>query len=179
MSLKNTTKEFKNYFISKYNYTTIKNFPRIEYMNYNLVLNYKQKNKYFLFINMVLMLIFYNTNMKTRFLFKTSQTNILELSLKSEHLIFSFIENFIYIYFPQIDSFSAEFKFFYSKNIIKFTYFKFPIIFELNSLFNSIEYLYNFINNYKFQLNFFLKKQKNVLLNCNFLQYYKLPILIK
>lgn len=176
---KNKTKEFHNYLISKYNYIHIKNYPSIQSMTYRLVLSYKQKNKYFLFINMILMLIFYNPNTKTRFLFKTSQINILEIHFKSDNSIYNFIHNFVYIYLPQIDSFSAEFKFFSRKNSLQFTFFKFPLVFELNSLFNSIEYLYNFISNYRFQLVFNLKKQKNSLLNYTFLQYHKLPIHIK
>ena len=176
MLIKLTKKQLNNYLLSKYNYVKLKKFPKIESMCFNLILNNKQKNKYYLFLNMILMIIFFNPNTKTRFLFKTSQINILELNFKSEHLILRFLFNFIYIYFPQIDSFTAEFKFFLKKNAIKFSFFKFPFIFELNSLFGSIDYLYSFMNNYKFQLNFILKKQKNHLLNYNVLQYYKLPV---
>lgn len=178
MNYKKSNNQLNIYLLSKYSYTQIKNFPQIKLMTYNLVLNYKQKNKYYLFIHMIIMLIFYNPSAKTRFLFKTQQMNILELKLKSRKSIFQFLHNFIYIYFPRIDSFSTEFKFFDERNIIKFSFFKFPLIFELNTLFNSIEYLYSFINTYRFQLNLFFKKQKNFLLNYTYLQYYKLPILL-
>lgn len=173
------TKTFLNYYLlSKYTYVTIKRFPKILSMSYNIILTYKQKNKFFIFLHIIIMLIFYNPSTKTRFLFKTHQMNILEINFKSEKSIFFFIHNFIYIYFPRIDSFSAELKFFSQKNIVSFSFFKLPLIFELNSLFNSIEYLYNFINSYKFQLNFILKKQKNNIINFCFLQYLKFPILL-
>lgn len=164
---------------SKYNFTNLQNYPKIISMNLNIVLYYKQKHKYFLFINIILLLIFFNINTKTRFLFKSTQINILQLSIKSDKLISKFLVNFLNIYFPLIDSFSAEFKFFSQKNIFKFSFFKFPLIFELNSLFTSLEHLYNFLNNYKFQLQFNLVKQKNFLLNYNYLHILKLPILLK
>ena len=167
-----------NYLLSKYNYIHIKNFPKLNTMHFSILLNYKQKNKFYIFLHMIILLIFYNPNTKTRFLFKTHQINILEIKFKSENSISFFLHNFIYIYFPRIDSFSADFKFFSGKNIISFSFFKFPLIFELNSLFNSIEFLYTFINTYKFQLNFSFKKQKNAIINYCFLQYLKLPVLI-
>lgn len=179
MLSKNINKQINYYWISKYNNINLKNFPEIDFINYSIVLLYKQKNKYYLFINMILFLIFFNPNTKTRFLFKTTQINILELHLKSKILILKFLNNFIFIYFPLIDSFSTEFKFIMKKNTIIFSFFKFPLLFELNSLFNSIEYLYTFLNNYKSQLQISFKKQRNNMSNYSLLQFYKLPLLIK
>lgn len=171
---------FINHFLlSKYTYNTLASYPLLINFNFNVVLYYKQKHKFFLFINLLFLLLFFNPNLKTRFFFKTSPINILQINLRSSHSILQFIYNFIYIYFPLIDSFSTELKLLTKHNNVKFCFFKFPLLLELNLLFFSLEYLYIFLNTYKFQLEFIFKKQKNNLVNYNLLQLLKLPILLK
>lgn len=150
-----------NLILSKYNQNSITSFPKIINCNFTVALYYKQKHKYFLFINIMLLLLFVNPYIKTRFFFKTSPINIIQINLRGQNTILNFMANFIEIYFPLIDSFLIEFKFSLKHNTIKFNFFKFPLLFELNILFLSLEHLYLFINNYKFQLEFNLKKKKN------------------
>ena len=173
---KNLIKENTYLFMSKYTYKSLINLPTLIYLNFNIILHYKQKNKYFLFINLLLLILFFNPNMKTRFFFKTTSINILQINLRNQNNILQFLFKFIFIYFPLIDSFSTELKIIQKKNIVKCCFFKFPLLFELNILFLSLEYLYLFLNNYKFQLVFHFKKKKNNLINYNLLQYFKLPI---
>ena len=142
------------------------------------MVHYKQKNKYFLFITIILLFLFFNPNTKTRFLFKGSVINILQITLRNETTIFQFLTNFIYIYLPLLDSFSAEVRYLTKKNIVKFCFFKFPLLFELNNFFHSLEHLYMFLNSYKFQLEFHLKKQKNQIMHLNLMTFLKLPLLI-
>ena len=156
--------------MSKYTYVSLFNFPKITTFNFNVVLHYKQKQKYFLFINIIILLFFFNPNIKTRFLFKISPVTLLQITLRNQNFISNFINNFVYVYLPLIDSFSAEFKNLQKKNIIKFIFFKFPLLIELNTLFTSLEHLQIFLNTYKFQLEFHFKKTKNLLSNYNFLQ---------
>ena len=166
-----------NLLLSKYTLKQI-NFPKIQSLFFNIILYYKQKNKFFIFISIIMLFIFFTPNFKTRFLFKISQINILQINLRNEKTIFKFIYNFIYLYFPLIDSFVTEFKYLQKKNLIKFSFFKFPLIFELNTFFHLIENLLSFLNIFKFQLKFQLKKKKNILINCNFLQMLKIPLKI-
>lgn len=170
-----------NYFsLSKYNYISLFNFPSIINLNFNVLIYYKQKHKYILFINIIFILLFFNPNLKTRYIFKQTPINILQTTLRTQNSIIIFLNNFIYIYFPLIDSFSIENKFFIkNSNIIVFSFFKFPLLFELNTLFNSLDHLYIFLNNYKFQFELKLKKQKNNFINLNLIQFLKLPLLIK
>jgi hypothetical protein len=163
----------------KYTLKQLNNYPKIHNLSFNVILYYKQKNKFFLFITIIMFFLFFNPNLKTRFLFKTSQINILQITLRDEKTILAFINNFIYIYFPLIDSFTAEFKYLKNKNIIKFCFFKFPLLFELHTFFQSLEHLFFFLNTYKFQLTFHLKKQKNTSIYSNLLHIIKLPLLIK
>jgi hypothetical protein len=167
---------FNNFLQSKYTFKSLLNYPKIKRLDFNIIIVYKQKNKYYLFINIILLLLFFNTNLKTQFFFKISSINILKLTLRGQNSILRFLSTFIYIYFPLIDSFSAELKFFPKKNIVTFCFFKFPLLFELNILFISLEYLYTFLNNYKFQLSFHFKKKKNYLSNYNLLQMFKFPL---
>ena len=88
-----------------------------------------------------------------------------------------FLHNFIYNYFPLIDSFSAEFKYILKNQIITVTFYKFPLFFELNVLFLSLENLIIMLNNYKFDLRFFFKKQKNLIKNYNLLHILKFPLI--
>lgn len=167
-----------NFLISKYNYSLLFNSSLLKKLTFTIILYYKQKYKYYLFINIIMLLFFVNPYLKTRFLYKNNSFNILQLNLSHQRNIIIFLTNFIVVYFPLIDSFSIEFKFFKKDNIIKFCFLKFPLLFELNILFLSLEYLYIFLNNYKFQLEFHFKKRKNTLINCNFLHILKLPIQI-
>lgn len=166
-----------NLWISKYTLKQL-NYPKIQNMFFNIILYYKQKNKFFIFITILLLFLFFTPNFKTRFFFRISQINILQINLRNETTIFKFIKNFIYIYFPLIDSFAAEFKYLNKKNIIKFHFFKFPLLFELNTFFHNIEHLIIFLNSYKFQLNFHLKKKKNVSTYLNYLSMLKIPLKI-
>jgi len=43
MKIQKTKKYLNYYLLSKYNYTHIKNFPKLQTMVYNIILNYKQK----------------------------------------------------------------------------------------------------------------------------------------
>lgn len=168
-----------NYFwLSKYLYKSLFEYPTILNLNFNIIIYYKQKYKYFLFMHIIFFLLFFNPNIKSRYFFKLTPVNILQLNLKKQMSIIWFLQTYIYVYFPLIDSFSAELKVSSKNNIIKFSFFKFPLVFELNALFNSLDHLYSFLNNYKFQLEFTLKKRKNNLINYNYLHYLKLPILL-
>ena len=168
-----------NFLLSKYTYNAVFSYPRIITLTFAVTLYYKQKHKFLIFLHIILLLLFTNPNMKTQFFFKTAPINLVRLQLKGSNAILCFIFNFIYIYFPLIDSFSCELKYNLRYNLIKFCFFKFPLLFELNILFLSLEYLYLFLNNYKFQLEFYLKRKKNYLVNYNFLQFLKFPILLQ
>ena len=178
MNIKKIKLNINYFWISKYNYTNLLFPPQIINLIFNIIIYYKQKYKYFLFINLILLLIFFNPYIKTRFFFKCSPINIIQLNLRGQNTILKFINNYIYTYLPLIDSFNAEFRFFKKKNYIKFFFFKFPLLFELNNLFISLEYLYLFLNAYKFQLEFQLIKKKNNIINYNLLHYLKFPLQI-
>lgn len=167
-----------NLWLSKYTLKQLNNYPKIQSLSFNAVIYYKQKNKFFLFITIIMLFLFFTPNLKTRFFFKISHINILQIILRTEKMIFHFLYNFIYIYFPSIDSFTADLKYLTKKNIIKFCFFKFPLQFELNTFFHSLEHLLIFLNSYKFQLILQMKKQKNTSTYSNLLRVFKLPLYI-
>jgi hypothetical protein len=168
---------FTNYFFqSKYISTTL-NYPKIISLSFNSVIFYKQKNKIFLFIK-IIYLFFFNQTSTSSFSLKNSNINILKVKLRNYNSIVTFLSTFIFIHLPLIDSFSTEFKPFLQGQVYTFCFFKFPILFELNVLFSSLEYLLVFLNNYKFELQLFFKKQKNNSKNINLLHMLKLPLLL-
>lgn len=166
------------FFLSKYTFRSLSHFPRIRILNFNIILYYKQKYKHFLFLHILILLFFFNVNILTRFYLKVFPVNILQIKLRNSISLYRFLNNFFYVYFPLIDSFSTEFKVFFSQDIIKFNFFKFPLVYELNLFFLSMEYLYLFLNNYKFQLEFYLRKKRKTAVNLSLLQYYKFPLFL-
>ena len=167
-----------NVLLSKYIYTSLLNYPRILLLTFTVLFYYKQKQKYTFFINIIFLIFFFNSNFKTRFFFKNSVVNILKLNLRGSNSIYIFISNFIFLYLPLIDSFSLECKFVFNTHNMKFCFFKFPLLFELSYVFNSLEFFYVFLNTFKFQLEFQLKKKRNSFYNSNLLQILKFPLVI-
>lgn len=165
------------YFQSKYIFTTLDNYPKLISLTFNSVIYYKQKHKLFLFIKIIYLLLF-NSTITSSFFFKNSNINILQVKLRNYTSILKFLDTFIFIHLPLIDSFSTEFKYLIRGQVYKFCFFKFPILFELNVLFSSLEYLLVFLNNYKFELQLFFIKQKTNSKNIQLLHMLKLPLLI-
>ena len=91
--------------------------------------------------------------------------------------MYLFLYNFIYIYLPFIDSFLTQWKTILNKQIISLSFFKFPLILELNVIFLEIDYLTTFMKNYKFQINLILTTQKNTAKIFNLLYQLKLPLI--
>jgi hypothetical protein len=168
-----------HFLLSKYIYSSLIQYPLFINLMFNTIICFTQKNKYFLLSNLIFIFLFFNPYVKTYFFFKSSLVNIVCISLRGLMPILRFIFNFIFVYFPLIDSFFAEFKILSQTNIVKICFFKFPVLLELNSLFLSFEFLYLFLNTSKFQLEFILKKKKNDLMNYNYLHMLKLPLLLK
>jgi len=74
MKYSNTIKlVINNLWLSKYTYEKITNYPKILGLTFNVILYYKQKNKYFLFITIIMLFLFVNPNIKTRFFFLKHQ----------------------------------------------------------------------------------------------------------
>lgn len=167
-----------NYFFqSKYIFTFSSISPKIILLTFSSVLFYKQKYKLFLFIKIIYLLLF-NNNIDSTFYFKHSSINLLKIKIRNYKSIVNFLFTFVYMHLPLIDSFSTEFKFSIKNQVYTFCFFKFPIFFELNVLFSSVDYLLVFFNTYKFELQLFFKKQKTNSKNINLLHMLKLPLLI-
>lgn len=168
----------QNYLLSKYTYNTLLNFPSFILFNFNATFYYKQRNECLLFLHLLFLIFFFDSTIKTKF-FSTKHflpLNILQLKLRSENLIFKFIKNFIYISLPFLDSFVAEFKIISTNMIIKLCFFKFPLIYELNVFFMLFDYLHIYLNTYKFQMEFYLKRKKKQIINFNYLHFFKIPL---
>jgi len=70
MKLSKTTNLFiHNLWLSKYTYEKITHYPKILSLSFSAILHYKQKNKYFLFITIIMLFMFFKPYIKTRFFF--------------------------------------------------------------------------------------------------------------
>ena len=168
---------YNNYFfLSKYNLNSSLYYPKILTLEYKTLIYLKKKNKLFLLLNIVY-LLFFNSKIKTHFIYKNSNINIVFTKIKSQNQMYVFLYNFIYIYLPFIDSFLTQWKTILNKQIISLSFFKFPLILELNVIFLEIDYLTTFMKNYKFQINLILTTQKNTAKIFNLLYQLKLPLI--
>ena len=166
------------YFLSQYTYTNLFNFPSFFLFNFNVTFYYKQRIECLLFLQLLFLIFFFESLIKTQF-FTTKQLlplNVLQIQIRGETGILNFIKNFIYISFPFIDSFTTEFKVIYTHLIIKICFFKFPLIYELNIFFILFDFLHIYLNSYKFQLEFYLKKKNKTIINLNYLHFFKIPL---
>ena len=178
MSNYNTCNLTNNYFLqSKFICNNLYTYPKILLLTFSSVLFYKQKYKLFLFIKIIYLLLF-NNFITSSFYFKHSSINILKIKIRNYKFIVNFLFSYTFMHLPLIDSFSSEFKYTIKNQVYTFCFFKFPIFFELNVVFSSLEYLLVFLNNYKFELQLFFKKQKTNSKNINLLHMLKLPLLI-
>jgi hypothetical protein len=168
----------QNYLLSKYTYNTLLNFPSFILFNFNTTFYYKQRVECLLFLHLLFLIFFFDSTIKTQF-FTTKQLfplNMLQIKLRSEKIIIKFIKNFIYLSLPFLDSFTAEFKIITTNTVITLCFFKFPLIYELNVFFVLFDYLHIYLNAHKFQMEFYLKKKKKVIINFNYLHFFKIPL---
>lgn len=161
---------------SKYNLISVNNKFNILQVTFKTVIYLKKKNKFFLFLK-ILHLLLFQQKAKTFFLLKNSNINFITTVLTSKKDILIFLHNYLYIYLPLIDSFLVDWKILYNRDVVSFCFFKFPIFFELSVIFLSVEHLLPLINSYKYQIDIFLIAQKNKKKNIVFLQQLKLPLL--
>ena len=166
------------YLLSKYTYKTNLNYPFFIKLNLNASFYYKQRVECLLFLHLLFLIFFFKSNFKTDFLSlkQSIPLNVLQIQLRGEKVIWKFIQNFIYISLPFIDTFTAEFKVSITNLSIKLCFFKFPLIYELNIFFILLDYLHIYLNSYKFQLEFFLKKKKKLIINYNYMHFFKIPL---
>ena len=91
MSIKKQEFLIYNFLISKYNYSSLFNSPLLRKLTFTIILYYKQKYKYYLFINIIMLLFFVNPYLKTRFLYKNNSFNVLQLNLSHQRNIITFL----------------------------------------------------------------------------------------
>lgn len=164
------------YFQSKYNTISLNNYSQIIKLTFRTLVYLKRKNKFFLFLK-ILHLLMFNNKSNSFFIFKNTNINFITTVLTSKSQIFIFLHHYVNVYLPLIDSFFVDSKILFKKELITLSFFKFPLFFELNIIFSSIEYLLSFLNSYKYQLEFLLTIQKNKRKNIVFLQSLKIPLL--
>ena len=170
-----------NFLISKYNYKSLLSIPVILSLNFNVIFYYRQRIEYLIFLNLLLLVFFFHSQIKTRFYCAHIEApyNVLQIRLRTEQSILKFIQNFIYVSLPFIDSFILEGRIQYNLTFVKLNFFKFPLVYELNIFFSAFDYIHIYLNAFKFQLEFHFKKKKKLLVNYNLLQLLKLPISLK
>lgn len=183
----------ENYYLYSFNYIllsklcilSLRSFPQIKNLTLFFIINTKQYKKNLLLLYIIINLIFGGI-----LVLKTNVINslqIINLNVKKRKIFF-FLQAFIHFYLPLLNStenvvkkaisFSTLKK---SKNwIFRLNYFSFPVISELDLMYESYELIYNFVTNYKLQLDVFIKPA-NVLNGSNefLLRMYKIPCVLQ
>lgn len=109
------------------------------------------------------------------------------MSIKKRKILI-FLQSFINFYLPLLSGSENVYKrtvvkkrvFLANISYYRFNYFYFPPISELDLIYEDFELIYDFINNFKFQLDIFIKNPKNIRNSGEILlRIYKFPCLTK
>jgi hypothetical protein len=156
-----------------------KNIPKIKKLSFIFILKIKQYKKNNLLFFILISLVFGNVLiLKNK---QNKELQIFNFTLKNTKLKIFFF-NFINIYLPIINT---------NENLVKqgisntrskkillyrLNYFSFPCIFELDLLYIKNEQIYNYISNYRLQLDIYIKTIYFLKNSLGFLlRMYKLP----
>lgn len=153
---------FNNIIISKITLKNFQNIPKIKKLSFTFIINIKQYKKNFILFFIIISLIFGNILILKNKQNKEFQIFNFKLNNNNKKI---FLLNFINIYLPNINANENLIKqsitcFNKRKLIFKFNYFSFPCISELDLFYLKNEQIYNFINNYRLQMNIIIKTSK-------------------
>ena len=173
------TWNFNNIIISKLLLNSKQSIPQIKKLSFIFILKMKQykKNNFLFFI--LISLIFGNILiLKNK---QNKELQIFNFVLKNSKLKFFFF-NFVNIYLPIINTNENLVKHsinnIHSKKLLlyRLNYFSFPCIFELDIFYIKNEQIYNYVSNYRLQLDIYLKTSYFLKNSLDFLlRMYRLP----
>jgi hypothetical protein len=173
--------KFNSLILSKTTIKSLKNYPELKYLFLFFLIDIKQYKKNTLLFYLVINLIFGGVS----FTKKKSLNSLLvfKLLVKKKKL-FIFLESFVLFYLPLMstseNTFKATVSFqkrYLSKTcVFRYNYFMFPAISELDLMYENYELLYDFITNFKLQLDVVIKQPNG---GCSYgdtlLRMYRLP----
>jgi hypothetical protein len=183
----------ENYYTWNFNAITIskiilkssKIIPQIKKLNFFFLINQKQYKKNLLLFYIIVSLIFNTVLILKNKSLEGVQIFCFKLKKKK---IFNFLLLFVNIYLPLINIPQDIIK----KNVLSFplkkktllifrlNYFTFPSIYELDLIYRACEQIQNFINNYRLQLDIFIKTSFYVKHSLDFLiRMYRIPYVLK
>jgi len=149
---------FNNFILSKINTTSLAKIPKVDRLIVFFIINIKQYKK-----NLFIFYILVNLIFGGLLILKTNIRNslyIINLVVKRKS-IFHFLQAFVNFYLPLLSFMDNTIKLgtmhtkLTSKRLhtYRINYFSFPVVPELDKLTENYESLYNFVNNYKMQLD--------------------------
>jgi hypothetical protein len=170
--------------ISKTSIQSLTNYPKFKSFLFFFILNLKQYKKNVLLFYLIINLILGGISFKKK---KSGFYVVLKVSIKKKK-IFLFLQSFINFYLPLLSSPENIYKqtiakkklFLVNACFYRFNYFCFPPISELELIYEDFELIYDFVSNFKFQLDVFIKTQKNVMNSGEtLLRIHKFPCVAK
>lgn len=177
--------KYNSILISKISIRSLKNYPKLKCLFLYFIIDIKQYRKNILLFYLIINLLFGGI----KFTRKKSAVSLLifKLSVKKKKM-FIFLESFVSFYLPLLNTSENIYKktISYRKESLidlcfyRFNYFTFPAISELDLMYEDFELLYDFITNFKLQLDMVVIQPKN---GCNsgetLLRMYRLPCSVK
>jgi hypothetical protein len=158
--------KFNSIIISKICIQSLKNYPKLQCFFLYFLLNIKQYKKNLLLFYLVINLIFGGVSFVRKK--TTGSLTVFKVTVNKKKM-FIFLQSFIYFYLPLLNASENVYKTTVSKRqeslynicFYRFNFFSFPAISELDLIYESFELIYDFISNFKLQLDIVVKVPKN------------------
>lgn len=172
--------KFNSIIISKVSVKFLKNYPELKSLFLYFIINIKQYKKNLLLFYLVINLIFCGIKFTKKNIQGSSA--IFKLSIKKKQMG-AFLYSFVSFYLPLLNTSETVYKSvvgFRKKSKMnlcyyRLNYFTFPAISELDLMYENFELLYEFVTNFKLQLDVVIKHPQYIFGAEMLLRMYKLP----
>ena len=170
--------------ISKLSIQAVKSYPKFQSVFISIIFNVKQYKKNLLLFYLIINLMFGGLSFIKK---KSTNYLILQIRLKNKKIFF-FLKSFINFYLTVLNTADDIYKklvirrrvFLTHTSYYRFTYFSFPPIPELDLIYETFELIYDFISNFKCQLDIVIKNSKSIQqVGELLLRFYRLPCKVK
>jgi hypothetical protein len=176
--------KIKSMCLSKLSIKALKNYPKFKSFFISIIVNIKQYKKNLLLFYLIINLMFGGLSFVKK---KSTNYLILQVHLKNKKIFF-FLQAFINFYLPLLNISDIIYKklvirrrmFLIQTSYYRFTYFCFPPIPELDVIYENFELIYDFISNFKCQLDIVIRNSKQIQqVGELLLRFYRFPCKIK
>lgn len=184
-SIKNYYKtKYKSLLISKIITNNVSCLPKIKKLVFFFIIDIKQYKKNTFLFYIVINVLFGGIN----FLKKKIKNNLMLIELFSKKELYDYIYRFVNFYLPLLGSNENNikqsiFKYAFHKEnniqVYRVNYFSFPVIPELDNIYEQQEMVYTIVSNYRLQLDIYIQVYNSKKDGLCLTRMYRLPTNVK